>query len=81
MSYSEIVYEVKGATARITLNRPEKRNPLGPTTIGELLHALDCAKADEVTNSVAPKVVHRLTILAMERVARMRDLAYRSIQH
>ena len=26
MSYSEIVYEVRGATARITLNRPEKRN-------------------------------------------------------
>ncbi|MGZ3429015.1 MAG: enoyl-CoA hydratase/isomerase family protein, partial [Polyangia bacterium] len=46
MSYSEILYEVQGATARITLNRPEKRNPLGPTTIGELLHALDCAKDD-----------------------------------
>jgi len=32
--------------ARITLNRPEKRNPLGPLTIGELLHALDRAKED-----------------------------------
>ena len=41
MSYSEILYEVSGPVARITLNRPEKRNPLGPTTIGELLHALD----------------------------------------
>ena len=30
MSYSEILYDVQGATARITLNRPEKRNPLGP---------------------------------------------------
>lgn len=46
MSYSEITYEVRGAVARITLNRPEKRNPLGPTTIGELLHALDVAKSD-----------------------------------
>src|SRR5438270_8830647 len=45
-SYSEIVYEVRGATARITLNRPEKRNPLGPTTIGELLHAIDRARQD-----------------------------------
>lgn len=47
MSYSEILYEVRGPVARITLNRPEKRNPLGPTTIGELLHALDGAKSDE----------------------------------
>ena len=46
MSYSEILYDVAGATARITLNRPDKRNPLGPTTIGELLHALDRAKED-----------------------------------
>ena len=46
MSYTEILYDVQGATARITLNRPEKRNPLGPTTIGELLHALDRAKED-----------------------------------
>src|SRR5437868_13271356 len=47
MSYSEILYEVVGTTARITLNRPEKRNPLGPTTIGELLHALDRARGDD----------------------------------
>jgi enoyl-CoA hydratase/carnithine racemase len=46
-AYSEIAYEVSGAVARITLNRPEKRNPLGPLTIGELLHALDAAKHDE----------------------------------
>jgi enoyl-CoA hydratase/carnithine racemase len=47
MSYSEISYEVRGAVARITLNRPEKRNPLGPVTIGELLHALEAAQKDE----------------------------------
>src|SRR3954471_7495948 len=52
MSYSEIVYEVRGATARITLNRPDKRNPLGPTTIGELLHALDAAKLDEAVRVI-----------------------------
>jgi enoyl-CoA hydratase/carnithine racemase len=45
--YSEILYETRGPIARITLNRPERRNPLGPTTIGELLHAIDAAKADE----------------------------------
>jgi enoyl-CoA hydratase/carnithine racemase len=52
MSYSEILYEVQGATARITLNRPEKRNPLGPTTIGELLHALDRAKEDDAVRVI-----------------------------
>ena len=46
MPYSEILYETRGPVARITLNRPEKRNPLGPQTIGELLHALDAARAD-----------------------------------
>jgi enoyl-CoA hydratase len=52
MSYSEITYETRGAIARITLNRPEKRNPLGPTTIGELLHALDAAKADDAVRVI-----------------------------
>ncbi len=52
MSYAEIVYEVNGAVAKITLNRPEKRNPLGPHTIGELLHALDAAKADQAVRVI-----------------------------
>src|ERR1700744_4912168 len=38
--YAEILYEVKGGIATITLNRPERRNPIGPTTVGELMHAL-----------------------------------------
>ena len=50
--YSEITYEVRGAVARVTLNRPEKRNPLGPVTIGELLHALDAAKADRAVRVI-----------------------------
>ena len=50
--YSEILYMVSGAIARITLNRPEKRNPLGPRTIGELLHALDRAKSDAAVRVV-----------------------------
>ena len=44
--YSEILYEAKDAVATLTLNRPDKRNPLGPTTLGELLHAIERAKAD-----------------------------------
>lgn len=52
MGYTEIVYERRGATARITLNRPERRNPLGPTTIGELLHALEAARGDDAVRVV-----------------------------
>jgi enoyl-CoA hydratase/carnithine racemase len=52
MAYSEILYEVRGAVARLTLNRPEKRNPLGPTTIGELLHALETARGDEAVRVI-----------------------------
>jgi enoyl-CoA hydratase len=52
MPYSEILYEVRGPVARITLNRPEKRNPLGPVTIGELLHALDAARQDEAVRVI-----------------------------
>ena len=31
--YSDILFEVDGAIARVTLNKPDKRNPLGPRTI------------------------------------------------
>jgi enoyl-CoA hydratase/carnithine racemase len=50
--YAEILYETRGPIARITLNRPDKRNPLGPTTIGELLHALERARADEAVRVI-----------------------------
>jgi enoyl-CoA hydratase/carnithine racemase len=40
-SYATILYQADGAVARITLNRPDKRNPIGPLTAGEIIHALD----------------------------------------
>jgi enoyl-CoA hydratase/carnithine racemase len=46
MGYGDILYERRGPAARITLNRPDRRNPLGPSTVGELLHALQTAKDD-----------------------------------
>ena len=47
MAYAEITYEVvEGSIAKLTLNRPEKRNPLSPATIGELVAAFEEAKAD-----------------------------------
>jgi len=52
MGYTDLVYERRGPAARITLNRPDRRNPLGPSTIGELLHALQTAKDDAAVRVV-----------------------------
>jgi enoyl-CoA hydratase/carnithine racemase len=38
--YGTILLEQAGPIGRLTLNRPEKRNPIGPATCGELVHAL-----------------------------------------
>jgi methylglutaconyl-CoA hydratase len=43
-----ILYSVEGAIARITLNRPEKRNALNDELIGELKDALALAAEDEL---------------------------------
>ena len=40
VAYATILVTNDGPVARITLNRPEKRNPIGPATCGELVHAL-----------------------------------------
>lgn len=50
--YSELQYLVSAGVAHITLNRPERRNPIGPTTVGELLHALQRAKDDPAVRVV-----------------------------
>jgi enoyl-CoA hydratase/carnithine racemase len=38
--YATILVTEAGPVARITMNRPDKRNPIGPATCGELVHAL-----------------------------------------
>jgi enoyl-CoA hydratase/carnithine racemase len=43
--FSTILVEDAGPIVRITLNRPDKRNPIGPGTCGELLAALRSAQA------------------------------------
>lgn len=47
MSEQVLLYEVRGARATLTLNRPEKRNALNAELIGALKSALAAADADE----------------------------------
>jgi enoyl-CoA hydratase len=52
VAYTDILYDVGDAVATITLNRPERRNAIGPATLRELLAALDDAKSDPDVNVV-----------------------------
>ena len=45
--YATILVEESGPIARITLNRPDKRNPISPATCGELAAALAAVKTTE----------------------------------
>lgn len=48
MEYATLLYDVSQApVARVTLNRPDKRNPIGPLVCGELVHALAAAREDD----------------------------------
>ena len=42
--YATILVDTSTAIARITLNRPDKRNPIGPATCGELVKAIAAIK-------------------------------------
>jgi enoyl-CoA hydratase len=42
--YQTILLDDDGPVARVTLNRPDKRNPLGPQTCGELVHAFTAVR-------------------------------------
>ncbi len=44
--YTQILVD-EAYVARVTLNRPDKRNPIGPATCGELLHAFTHLKANK----------------------------------
>ena len=50
--YETILAEAAGSVLRITLNRPERRNAIGPTMVNELLWALEDAGADDAVRSV-----------------------------
>jgi enoyl-CoA hydratase/carnithine racemase len=44
--YASILVDDRGPVGRITLNRPDKRNPIGPSLCGELVAALTALKTN-----------------------------------
>jgi enoyl-CoA hydratase len=47
-----VLYEVRGASAWLTINRPDQRNALNPSVIEKLLEGLDRAAANEAVRVV-----------------------------
>jgi len=47
MTYQDIIYEIRGTAAWITINRPEKLNAFRALTCEELIHAIDRAGYDK----------------------------------
>jgi 3-hydroxypropionyl-coenzyme A dehydratase len=52
MSYEQLLYNVSGAIATVTLNRPEQRNALSGQLLGELVDAMKHARDDEDARAV-----------------------------
>ncbi len=52
MEYSQILYETVGRVARVTLNRPEYRNPIGRIAIEEMDEAFSRAVADDEVGAI-----------------------------
>ena len=52
MEYKDILYEIRGAAAWITINREEKYNAFRGQTCEELIHALNKAAWDKSIASI-----------------------------
>jgi len=52
MAYENIIYEVRGPMALITINRAEKRNALSLGTLDDIHDALDKAEADKTVRVI-----------------------------
>ncbi|MAQ14859.1 MAG: enoyl-CoA hydratase [Sandaracinus sp.] len=50
--YETITATVADGVATLTLNLPERKNPLGPAMVNELLYALDDAKASDEVRAI-----------------------------
>jgi len=52
MDYKQLLYEVSGGIATVTLNRPEQRNALSAQMLGELVDAMGRVRDDEEVRAV-----------------------------
>lgn len=50
--YNTILVDGAGPVARVTLNRPDKRNPIGLETCGELVHALGVLRGEAAVHVI-----------------------------
>ena len=54
-SYQKLLYQIDQGVARLTLNRPDKRNALDPELIGELQDAMAASARDQAVRVVLLK--------------------------
>jgi enoyl-CoA hydratase/carnithine racemase len=52
MDYEQLLYEVSGGVATVTLNRPEQRNALSPLMLSELVDAMGRVRDDDEVRAV-----------------------------
>mgnify|MGYP000875032590 CR=1 FL=1 len=52
MDYEQLLYEVSGGVATVTLNRPEQRNALSGVMLGELVDAMERVRDDDDVRAV-----------------------------
>ncbi len=50
--YSEIIFERMGKIAKITINRPEKRNAFTPVTVQEMIEAFNICRDDATIGAI-----------------------------
>jgi len=50
--YRTILVDASGPVARVTLNQPDKRNPIGLDTCGEMVHALRALRGAEAVRVI-----------------------------
>ena len=52
MAYEQLLYDVSGGVATVTLDRPEARNALSNLMLGELVDAMERARDDDEVRAV-----------------------------